>query len=237
MARNRTQVLVPALCVLASAMAAAAAPADVARATDGGIDFGRDFEAALARARDAGRVTVVYFYGPNCTWCRKMQITTFADRRVLSASRRFVWVKVDVSRSAQTAGLFNVVSVPTIVMLNTRGEVLAANGGYMTAEALTDLLRKHVDNADAPGINADRATAIKQVASDLAAAKTSADRLAAVGAGRAGDHVRARDSGEPADQGKLPPVLSKSCETCHDWMHSPEFSYQPYWERIKHGPE
>ena len=35
--------------------------------------------------------------------------------------------------------------------------------------------------------------------------------------------------------GKLTRVLPKSCETCHDCIHSPQFSFEPYWERIKHG--
>jgi hypothetical protein len=53
--------------------------------------------------------------------------------------------------------------------------------------------------------------------------------------GRAGDHVKARLAGAEAAIGRLTRVLPKSCETCHDCLHSPQFSYTPYWEKMEHG--
>jgi ferredoxin len=53
--------------------------------------------------------------------------------------------------------------------------------------------------------------------------------------GRGGDHVRARRAGAEPAVGKLLRVPPKSCETCHDCVHSPQFVYEPYWERMKHG--
>ncbi|KKL24943.1 hypothetical protein LCGC14_2410290, partial [marine sediment metagenome] len=55
--------------------------------------------------------------------------------------------------------------------------------------------------------------------------------------GRATDHVRARKAGKDPAVGRLTKVLPNSCRTCHDWIHSPTFSYDTYWERIKHGKE
>jgi hypothetical protein len=48
-------------------------------------------------------------------------------------------------------------------------------------------------------------------------------------------HVQARIAKEDPEVGRMPRVLPKSCESCHDWVHSPEFTYTPYWEKIKHG--
>jgi hypothetical protein len=53
--------------------------------------------------------------------------------------------------------------------------------------------------------------------------------------GRSGDHVEARRKGADAAAGRLSRVLPKSCETCHDCLHSPQFSYTPYWEKVQHG--
>lgn len=55
--------------------------------------------------------------------------------------------------------------------------------------------------------------------------------------GRAGDHVAARRGGAGASAGRMTRVLSKSCETCHDCIHSPQFSFTPYWEKVQHGLE
>jgi len=53
--------------------------------------------------------------------------------------------------------------------------------------------------------------------------------------GRCSEHVNARQRGAPAAIGKLTKCLPNSCNTCHDCLHSPEFTYETYWEKIKHG--
>jgi hypothetical protein len=55
--------------------------------------------------------------------------------------------------------------------------------------------------------------------------------------GRGGDHVSARLAGAPFTDGKMTRVLPKSCNVCHDCVHDPQFSYTPFWEKIKHGAE
>lgn len=54
---------------------------------------------------------------------------------------------------------------------------------------------------------------------------------------RAREHVRARRAEMDPKIGRKPPVLQKSCESCHDCDHSPEFSYQTYWEKMEHGQD
>ncbi|MDK1032837.1 MAG: cytochrome c family protein, partial [Planctomycetia bacterium] len=53
--------------------------------------------------------------------------------------------------------------------------------------------------------------------------------------GRAGDHVRAREEGLAETFGRMQRVSQDSCQVCHEGIHSPKFSYDSYWERIKHG--
>ena len=50
--------------------------------------------------------------------------------------------------------------------------------------------------------------------------------------GRGSRHVAARRNGEnTARMGKVSP---KSCDACHDCIHSPAFDYASYWQKIKH---
>jgi hypothetical protein len=51
--------------------------------------------------------------------------------------------------------------------------------------------------------------------------------------GRAGEHVRTRTAGDMTVN--MPHVLPRTCDLCHDCKHSPQFSYDRYWEKIKHG--
>ena len=55
--------------------------------------------------------------------------------------------------------------------------------------------------------------------------------------GRSSQHVRARRAGLSKNIAKHTKVLPKSCETCHDCVHSPKFVYKTYWEKLKHARE
>ncbi|MCY2931069.1 MAG: multiheme c-type cytochrome [Planctomycetota bacterium] len=53
--------------------------------------------------------------------------------------------------------------------------------------------------------------------------------------GRGAAHVRSRAAGQTVVN--MPRVLPGSCQVCHDCTHSPKFTYETYWEAIKHGPD
>ena len=47
-----------------------------------GIDWKKDYDAALREAAKGGRYVVVYFAGPDCPPCARMAETTFKDKAV-----------------------------------------------------------------------------------------------------------------------------------------------------------
>lgn len=55
--------------------------------------------------------------------------------------------------------------------------------------------------------------------------------------GRASNHVQAHTDGRDSSNARMQKVLPDSCQTCHDCIRSPQFSYDPYWEKIKHGSQ
>ncbi|MDK1032838.1 MAG: thioredoxin fold domain-containing protein, partial [Planctomycetia bacterium] len=111
------------------------------------IKFGVDLAEALRQARAKEMVTVVYFSTPQCTWCRKMQVTTFADRNVKALSGRFVWVKLNPNFEREVAARFRVSGVPHIALLDTAGQVIGEHTGYMPPAQMAKFLRKWMDKA------------------------------------------------------------------------------------------
>ena len=148
---------------LLAAAAILLAPVTVARADSPGIEFKTDLLEAQQQADQHSRVTVVYFTAKWCTWCRKMSVGTFADERVRAMAERFVWVKVDIEEQRELAAIFAVQSVPNMVLLNVKGEVLARRPGYMTSEQLLTLLHENVNKATQPGQVASVQQAIERV--------------------------------------------------------------------------
>jgi thiol:disulfide interchange protein DsbD len=61
------------------------------------IDWQLDHDAALARAREAGKPVMVDFTARYCLPCRELDATTYRDEEVLRALHRFVAVKLDAT--------------------------------------------------------------------------------------------------------------------------------------------
>jgi thiol-disulfide isomerase/thioredoxin len=82
-----------------------------------------------------GRPTVVAFSTPSCAACHSAQRPALTALQQLTAGRVRV-VHVDAAERPHVATAFGVMTVPATVVLDRRGEVLAANQGFATAETL-----------------------------------------------------------------------------------------------------
>ena len=69
-----------------------------------------------------------------------MDRTTFKDRAVANALERFVFIKVDADRYPDAARHFNVVGMPTLVVLEASGEEIYRRVGPIEANELVQEL-------------------------------------------------------------------------------------------------
>lgn len=89
----------------------------------------------LNAARDSGKPAFVLFTADWCPPCRTLKRGVLADSRIRAAlNDRYVMVKVDLSDrhgpNAGLAGQFEVGSIPTVIVFDTRGrEVNRVSGG------------------------------------------------------------------------------------------------------------
>lgn len=200
--------------VLAATLAVATLCVPAGWAAEGeGVSFVEDFDAAMLAAGQNRRNLVLYFSASWCQWCRKMDVTTFADRRVGGLAGQFIWVKIDADRQNELAARFDAKALPSIVVINADGEVIASHSGYMTTDQLLTLLRGD-PNKTASGAAASLAKAVAQLGAKLTATTMPADKKAAVldvvnplaGAGH-GTRLKAIDAlskaGAPAWDGLL----------------------------------
>lgn len=175
-ARARGWVLAAALAVTSLT----SAPLPAGGAEEAGLTFQPSLETALRQAKAEKKVVVVFFSAKWCTWCQKMAITALVDQRVLALGGKMMWVKADIEDDPQLAGAFGVVGVPSMVMLNSDGEVVGSRVGYMTAEQLSTFLREASGKADSVAQATSLPTLVAKMQPALVAATQPADYKAAV---------------------------------------------------------
>ena len=96
---------------------------------------------ALAQARAADKLVFIDFHAKWCAPCKVLHAETIPDSRVQRALEGFVLVKVDTDVDLEAARHFDVVGMPTLVVLTSEGEELSRYvGGYIAPTDLAELL-------------------------------------------------------------------------------------------------
>ena len=95
---------------------------------------------ALAEARDSTRPVFIDFYAEWCAPCQTIEGKIIPDPRVQAALDGFIFVKVDMDIELRAGQRFNVVAMPTLLVLSGEGEELFRHVGLIEAGDLAERL-------------------------------------------------------------------------------------------------
>lgn len=123
--------------------------AEAMTSTEGGIVFKPYSPADVQQAAAAHRPVMIDFSAEWCGPCRKMERTTFRDKRVVEEAKQFVILKADLTHEGtpevkKMRQDFGIWGVPTLAFLGPDGRehTELRKVEYLTADELLDLLEK-----------------------------------------------------------------------------------------------
>lgn len=100
----------------------------------------------LAEAAAEGRPILLDFSADWCIPCHEMENTTFRDPAVLKAASRFVRVRADLTaqnkRNQTIISKFDIMGVPTVVLIDSKGQIRKRTVGYVGPEQMLENLRR-----------------------------------------------------------------------------------------------
>jgi thioredoxin-like negative regulator of GroEL len=97
------------------------------------IRWEHHFDHAVRRARSQNRPLMVDFWAEWCSWCTRLDRTTYVDPDVVRLVDDFVAVKVDTesgSKAEAIAARYDVSSLPTILFLTPSGRLVLRVSGF-----------------------------------------------------------------------------------------------------------
>lgn len=114
---------------------------DVAK-KHGPIAWTESLPNAQKQATKDKKVVMVDFWAEWCGPCKQMLATTYKDKAVVTQSKKFVPVLVDVDKQPSLAKKYNVEAIPTVLFLDGKGKVLTRSVGYVDKTAFLKLMNE-----------------------------------------------------------------------------------------------
>ncbi len=108
----------------------------------GGIKW-NEYSQGLELAADQQKPVFLYFHAHWCTYCQKLQQTSFTHSGVIDTlNENFVSVSVDVDRDHKLAANWNVRGLPMIVFLKPDGSKIGTIPGFVDSRTLMESIEK-----------------------------------------------------------------------------------------------
>jgi thioredoxin-like negative regulator of GroEL len=92
-------------------------------------------------AQKSGKNILLYCKASWCHFCQQMSGTLEDARVVKIINARFVPVMIDIDSNAAVAKQYNVVDLPTFIILNSNNETVNLFSGYLTPDELIQKLQ------------------------------------------------------------------------------------------------
>ncbi len=102
--------------------------------------FPEPVASVLAEARDAARPVFIDFYADWCAPCKIIEEKILPDSAVQAALDGFVFVRVDVDVDLKSGRPFDLVGMPTLLVLSSAGEELFRHVGMIEPAELAERL-------------------------------------------------------------------------------------------------
>ncbi len=116
----------------------------------GAISWKNNLDDALKAAKSQGKPVMIDIYTDWCGWCKKLDSDTYSDPKVNAASEKFICVKVNAEKEPAIASKYGVSGYPTIIFLDSNGNVLQKNPGFLPAAPFLQNMEKILSTAPKP---------------------------------------------------------------------------------------
>lgn len=105
------------------------------------INWLNSLEAARSIANKTNKLIVMDFWAVWCQPCTTMDMRLWHDDEMQEISKKFIGVKINVDFDKNTSSLFNVYSIPRVIIVTAGGDIIWDKMGFDNAESFLPVFR------------------------------------------------------------------------------------------------
>ncbi len=167
------------------------------------VQWSHDIDDALKQSAATGKPVLMEFTAKWCAFCRKMEVTTFADPDVAThIHQNFIPVQIDADQHKDLVKQLQIKGLPAILVVGPDLAIIERISGYQTAEAMMDRLEKLETPAKTP--------AKKTPVSTVATAETTSKRKTTSGSAATANYPAEENPFAPTDSTEDAPKADPS---------------------------
>lgn len=106
------------------------------------VNWLHSFKEGVEIAQKEGKFLILDFYAKWCTVCKKLDEKTFSNEEVIENLKNFVLVRIDVSSRDEELKKFNVLGIPTVIFLDSKGNELERFSGFKGPEVFLSIITR-----------------------------------------------------------------------------------------------
>ena len=105
------------------------------------LQWNTDMNNALKIAQKDNKMVFADFYADWCGYCKQLDEDTFTNQNVKQKFvQRYVLVKINVDQNPELASKYQIYGLPTMVILDSNGNVIKRQEGFVSAGELLNIL-------------------------------------------------------------------------------------------------
>jgi thiol-disulfide isomerase/thioredoxin len=108
---------------------------------DAQIDWVRDYNTGIRKARETRLPVMIDFWASWCGPCAKMDREVYNQPKLIEAAKRFVFIQVDVDRDPGTAGKYGAQAIPMMVFIDPWENVLMKRRAFAYVNDLLEMMK------------------------------------------------------------------------------------------------
>lgn len=105
------------------------------------ITWQTNLDSAIQDAKNTNKPVFIDFYGEGCSYCKELNESTLSDPNVKKKlSQNYVTVDINTDQNPNLASQYKIYSLPTLVILNSNGQEIKRQEGYVSSDQLLSWL-------------------------------------------------------------------------------------------------